>query len=447
MKPIHLGIRALCAFLLTSFLSVSQAYGQKELKVGEVLPALLLGKGYNFHQTVKTSQFKGKFIILDFWNVGCTSCIKAFPELDSLQVKFQGQLQIIGITQNSKEQVDRLFAKIKVRPPRFPLVTSDKQFNALFPHVGEPYQVWVDNKGVIRYITAGYNATENHIQDFMDGKRLDMYNPVELEDFSDEKPLIGEAATRLSPFVQYYSVLLQGIEDFTYHFRRSNKVQIDRDSSSNQPYYIKAMNASILMLYNIAFNEDVFGYEISATNLFQNNRVVFETKDSLNFFVPTDPDQIDEWRRKNLFSYELKVPQQKAKECFKIMQQELNHYFNYIATVENRKTKCLVLVKKGVEDLLATKHGQSAPSYSFSNNHFIFNNQPFYPFFVRNLVYFYQTMKEPIIDDTGYRGAVDFDLNGDIGDLPSLKKELQRYGLDLVVEEHEIPMLVIRDKH
>jgi thiol-disulfide isomerase/thioredoxin len=41
--------------------------------------------------------YLGKYLLLDFWTLGCTHCRRAHPELKDLQTKFEKDLQVIGI--------------------------------------------------------------------------------------------------------------------------------------------------------------------------------------------------------------------------------------------------------------------------------------------------------------------------------------------------------------
>lgn len=52
---------------------------------------------------VSLSQFKGKWVILDFWGSWCGWCIKGFPELKEAYAEYAPDLEIIGIDCNEDE--------------------------------------------------------------------------------------------------------------------------------------------------------------------------------------------------------------------------------------------------------------------------------------------------------------------------------------------------------
>ena len=47
--------------------------------------------------TVHLSDFKGKWILMDFWSHGCGPCVKAIPELGELSRAFQQELAVVSI--------------------------------------------------------------------------------------------------------------------------------------------------------------------------------------------------------------------------------------------------------------------------------------------------------------------------------------------------------------
>ena len=45
----------------------------------------------------RLSEFKGKYILLDFWAPGCTPCIKAIPELEEMAELYKDKLEVVSI--------------------------------------------------------------------------------------------------------------------------------------------------------------------------------------------------------------------------------------------------------------------------------------------------------------------------------------------------------------
>lgn len=53
---------------------------------------------------VSLSEFKGKWVILDFWGSWCIWCIKGFPELKDAYAKYKDRLEVIGLDCNESEE-------------------------------------------------------------------------------------------------------------------------------------------------------------------------------------------------------------------------------------------------------------------------------------------------------------------------------------------------------
>jgi len=51
----------------------------------------------------KLSDYKGKFILLDFWSMGCGPCIMAMPEMKELAEEYKDQLTIISMSTDNEK--------------------------------------------------------------------------------------------------------------------------------------------------------------------------------------------------------------------------------------------------------------------------------------------------------------------------------------------------------
>lgn len=68
----------------------------KTLSVGDSLPpyAYVDKNG----KTVQIDEFRGRWVLLDFWSRGCGPCIKAVPELGAVSKEFQDKLAVVSIS-------------------------------------------------------------------------------------------------------------------------------------------------------------------------------------------------------------------------------------------------------------------------------------------------------------------------------------------------------------
>ena len=129
---------------------------QRDLQAGNV-------KAPNFTlkdlegKDVSLSDFRGKWVILDFWGSWCPWCIKGFPELKEAYEKYAGTLEIIGI--DCKEGVDEWKSGVEKYSLPWVNVYNPEGTDILTEYgvQGFPTKAIIDPEGRIRNITVGHN--------------------------------------------------------------------------------------------------------------------------------------------------------------------------------------------------------------------------------------------------------------------------------------------------
>ncbi|MEN8886059.1 MAG: TlpA disulfide reductase family protein, partial [Winogradskyella sp.] len=111
-------------------------------------------------KTITLKDFKGKTVILEFWATWCGPCIPAMKKLDSLQREFKGDLEIITISSEGKERLER-FIKTTNTSLR---IVSDTTHSNSFKYKVIPHSVILDKDGVVRAITSPENITSSVIK-------------------------------------------------------------------------------------------------------------------------------------------------------------------------------------------------------------------------------------------------------------------------------------------
>ena len=49
------------------------------------------------------ADFKGKYILLDFWSIGCGPCLQAIPEMKEVAEAYKDSLVIVSLSLDTKE--------------------------------------------------------------------------------------------------------------------------------------------------------------------------------------------------------------------------------------------------------------------------------------------------------------------------------------------------------
>lgn len=430
-------------FLSLVFCNLAISQEIEALKLGEKIPVMQLGKFLNDSlKRQNISELKGKLIIFDFWNIHCGSCIASMPRMDSLQKEFNENIQIIFVTKNSEEEVNRLFSRTNIKKPEVPFIIGDTILNKLFPHNGDPLHVWINQEGNVQAITFDYNTTPETIRKFLNGSdpQLSRRNDFGL---NLNYPLLSEQNSSILNKAESYSILIKGLNEYT---NAGNALFIQKDSCTGLISMIRTINASMLMLYNIAFNKEIFDADINIFNLPRNNRIILETKDSSNFYVPKMESKIAGWVLKNSYSYEIKLSSQNESQTYKLMQEDLNKYLPFEAVIEKRKVRCLVLRNISNENMVKTKRPDLPSFIHYNDDQTVhIQNMPIASL-VLQLIYWNTDIRTPIVNGTTISGNIDITIHSRFNDIKSLNKELQYYGLTLLEEQKEINMIVIKDK-
>lgn len=179
----------LCIFLLTIF---SQVYGQGyktpfgERKIGEGIPDFaldLLGSS----QPNRISNFKGKSLILAFWSITCSSCIKKFPYLDSIQQEYARNLQILLVnikySNHTNEKIKEIINKVSLTHHKnidIPVILAETYQNSasIWDYFKSekvtvvPHYVWINKEGKLQAITGSKEVTRSNIEYFIANDKI-----------------------------------------------------------------------------------------------------------------------------------------------------------------------------------------------------------------------------------------------------------------------------------
>lgn len=108
-------------------------------------------------EKVSLAQFRGKWVILDFWGSWCIWCIKGFPELKEAYQKYNGQLEIVGVDCNETKAA----WKAGVEKYQLPWVNvycpEGNPLLAEYGVQGFPTKAIIDPEGIIRNVTVGHD--------------------------------------------------------------------------------------------------------------------------------------------------------------------------------------------------------------------------------------------------------------------------------------------------
>lgn len=407
------------------------AHSQTALSVGDQVPEMKISNVINHSSpSINTSEYKGKLLIIDFWATWCSPCIAVMPKSDSLQKAFADQIQILPVTYQSEKDVQRLLAKAsKLKNVTLPFVTGDTILTKLFPHKELPHYVWIDKAGTVVAITGRHEVNAVTIKKMLteSGQALAQKKDA-MKPYDPETPLLFQPLDIQRKQILFQSLLSSYVEGVQSRF------DVIRDEQGSVTRITMA-NVWIQLMFALAWSDE--------TRYFSRNRILLEIKDPSVLISNQEGEPLKAWLRNHAWCYEVIVPKPLSAKVFEIMRSDMTRLFpQYIASVEKRAMPCLVLVRTSDIDKLKSSQTSSvsnADAFSLS----ITNSS--IQLLVSQLNHYLQHLNKPVVDDTGYKGNVDINLDARLSSVDDLRKALKTYDLDLIEKKHDIEVLVIRD--
>lgn len=142
--------KLLCLIGGAMFMMNAYAQNKKTIEpyfVGDILPNISLGEFINFKDSsAQLNTFKGRLVILDFWNTRCGSCIEKMPKMAALQNRYRRDIQIIMVTYEPKSKIVNFIRKWESKHAttwKIPIVINDSVLKKYFPHKYASSYLWI----------------------------------------------------------------------------------------------------------------------------------------------------------------------------------------------------------------------------------------------------------------------------------------------------------------
>ncbi len=414
---------------------------RKGIQVGEKVPDLLLTNLHFYKdqkgrelKNARLSDFKGKLLILDFWATWCAPCVSMLPKMESLQKEFGDQLQFLSVTYQKEQEVlpflHRL-AKQTAFKQEIPMLTDHGTLHELFPHVYLPHYVWINREGKVIAITGKEEVTKDNIETALLNKgNVTHLKADQIVKYNRAMPLFIDGNGFNQTVIKYLSVLSKYTEGIGagYQFSTGDKISEGK---------ITARNLSIAQLFGLAYGE---GYKFS-----NRKRLYFEVANNYKLTSPKIREEHLDWRLENSYCYELIMNNESGRGIFEEMRFQLGQLFpGYQVSIQYRMVKCLALRRTSSTDLIATKGGERETKFTHMNAKL--RNAPIDRLSTQLETVFMQKSPYFIINDTGYLGMVDLDVEANLSDIDKVNESLSKYHLKFELGEYMQEVLVFTDK-
>ena len=103
------------------------------------------------------ADYKGKYILLDFWSSGCGPCIKAFPEMKEVYEKYGDKLAIISMSVDTESRWRKASEKHDITWSNWNEMKGEGGLYTNYRIRGIPYYVLINPEGKIEKQIKGYS--------------------------------------------------------------------------------------------------------------------------------------------------------------------------------------------------------------------------------------------------------------------------------------------------
>src|SRR5882724_1330358 len=425
-----------------------------EPEVGKPCPEFAFDKiDFYGQKRVTLNDFKGKWLVLDFWDLHCSSCISSFPVVSAEQKKFKDSIQFLMVAGQFEKDERSLYTNYRKNwHLEMPCAFDSNLFKSF--NVGLlPHTIIVDPKGIVRVITA--KPTASKLTELLDGK-----SPIFITASFDH----GHEDKKRRKYNPFFPFLIQGNggvdSDFLYRSLLSNwtpgtplyeqEKMVYSESENNvfhHPGRFELCGTTVSRLYSAAYLGR-WGFAMDDSAFYGKlwPKPIFEVQDSTLL-------KLDVITGKNYYCYSLVIPPSKAKREYmmRIMQNDLKNYFGYDVSIQIRKMPYWKVITTGEakEKLRSKVNGAELVGTEIKPwSKYSYKNLPMFEFI--KIIEFFSgvtNVGSPILDETGINEPIDITVEWFKNDYNSVRKALQKNGLDLVKGEKEMKVLVIQDPH
>ncbi|MDF2190485.1 DUF3738 domain-containing protein [Paraflavitalea sp. CAU 1676] len=394
-------MRTLFTILLISITLLAKT--QPLLKVGDLFPDLMIRPLLNApikSLDVRTAQ--NKLLILNFWGTWCSPCLPEMDSLARLQVKNAGQIQVIAI---SNEPVERLQKYLQRKPSTLWLAsdtTSNLYTQFAFSYVGQSAIIDQQHR-VIALV------------------RTDSINQAMIDRLVRKLPIHSSAETGIH----------KNAEDETFAVDTSMGTQFIWGSyrkdlpSMSKSYKKTAFEGRRLTFVNMcvpSIYQALYGLSYQ--------QVIFE--------VPQK--EVCSWEQKNrlAFCFDVLVKPEQTDSLKTIMLHLLTRLSPIKTKMEQREMPVYVL--RRLPDATTWKEStNTTDSYSFSGRGFEGKGIQLKPF----VDYIANELQLPVIDETGLTSRYDIVTSNVLRTVEEVRAALQKLGLTVEKTTRKMDALII----
>ncbi len=135
------------------------ASGQQHALIGKPAPTFSV-KTANRKGTIDLASLSGKVVVVDFWATWCGPCKESFPKLQELYAKYQGSVELVGLSEDEDNQGIAEFGQTH-GAITFPIGwDTGKTIAGRYNPPTMPTSFVIDKNGVVRFAHVGFHDND-----------------------------------------------------------------------------------------------------------------------------------------------------------------------------------------------------------------------------------------------------------------------------------------------
>jgi len=371
-------------------------------ELGKPVPNYTFSNILNSKETeISLKDLKGKIVILEFWATWCGPCIPAMKKLDSLQKNYKDDIEIITISSENKNRLEKF---VKSSNTSLRIVSYDTTHIENFKYKVIPHSIIIDKNGIVRAITSPENINKDVIENLISNNEIDL-------DLKDDFYIDPNLKVKTLKTIANSDYRIE-LKNFDQEKRGGSRILKDPEGNING---IEMWNSTIPRLYQTLFD------------IASPNRMIYKDSLSKNDFP---------YKKEHQYNLTIEVSNEYQDKWKEIGIKFLNENFEINAKMGIDTLKCYVL-----KDVNNTIEESNSNSSEFMFRGTILKTKKIKTSQLAE--YLENFTSVPVLDKTNLKGDYDIELEWQAEDPKTLHTELKKYGLKFERSDEKLPVEIM----
>lgn len=379
--------------------------------------------GYDKNNFTVTDQ-TGKWVIINFWSLGCTSCFKVFESIKKIKEKLKDKVEVLvvgkkdsGFNAEVETIYDRISSNMRLNVP----ATFDTTLRYVWNIQAYPTIYVIDPEGILRFITDGRDLSPEKLISLVNGQTATLFAMP-----AEEYPNFDISQFADNNHVKLMTILCKSAGEASY-----KNIELHKIGSLPEELKLKGWVNSRVTLSGL-YMEAYFGKEMwSRSDTMRYSKIypfpILNMQDTSDFTINVNVSPPE-----GIYNCYIKLPGVNATSGSFMLQLQnvLERTFGYSASISKREMAVWSLVASAdAVKKLRTNEGISFRTPGSVAGGFVLRNYPAAELIGLLTAHLPVDRRTIFVDDTGIVGNINFEIEGDMTDFDFLQKRLSRIGL------------------